>query len=68
MSGPDCLTGCLPAAAGGRIRWRRDLARVLDNGIDGLRVATVNYANNANNGTHSLAPALLPGGSALVAA
>lgn len=35
------------------------------NGIDGLRGASVNYSNNA---THSVFPALVPGGCALVAA
>jgi len=66
MSQPDFLTvDAFIRPPGGRIRWRRDLKRVLNNGIEGLRGATVNYANN---GTHSLAPALLPGGCALVAA
>src|SRR4051794_41262669 len=50
---------------GGRVRWRRDLRRRVGDGIEGLRGVTVNYANNA---THSIAPALLPGGCALVAA
>lgn len=50
---------------GGRIRWRRDVGRAIGDGIDGMRGATVNHANN---GTHSLAPSLLPGGCALVAA
>ena len=66
MSGPDFLTvDAFLRPPGGRIRWRRDLRHVIDSGIDGLRGATVNYANN---GTHSLAPGLLPGGCALVAA
>jgi hypothetical protein len=66
MSGPDFLTvDAFHRPPGGRLRWRRDLKRTLDRGIDGLRGATVNYANN---GTHALVPALLPGGSALVAA
>lgn len=66
MGGPDFLTvDAFGRPPGGRIRWRRDLARVIDGGIDGLRGATVNYAND---GTHSLAPRLVPGGCALVAA
>ena len=66
MSGPDFLTvDAFQRPPGGRIRWRRDLRRVIDDGIEGLRGSTVNYANN---GTHSLAPGLLPGGRALVAA
>jgi len=66
MSQPDFLTvDAFIRPPGGRIRWRRDLKRVLNNDIEGLRGSTVNYANN---GTHSLAPALLPGGCALVAA
>ena len=65
-SGPDFLTvDAFMRPPGGRIRWRRHLTRVIDNGIEGLRGATINYANN---GTHALAPALLPGGCALVAA
>lgn len=51
--------------AGGRIRWSRAVKTALKGGIDGLRAATVNYANN---GTHSLAPRIVPGGGALVAA
>lgn len=50
---------------GGRLRWRRDLARAIGVGIDGLRGGSVNYANN---GTHALVPNLVPGGCALVAA
>jgi hypothetical protein len=66
MSQPDFLTvDAFTRPPGGRIRWRLDLRRVIDDGIDGLRGVTVNYANN---GTHSLAPGLLPGGRALVAA
>lgn len=66
MSGPDFLTvDAFGRPPGGRLRWRRDLTRAIDNGIEGLRGATVNYANN---GTHSLAPSLVPGGCALVAA
>ena len=66
MGGPDLLTiDAFGRPPGGRIRWRRGLTDVLDNGINGLRGATVNYANN---GTHSLVPTLLPGGTALVAA
>jgi hypothetical protein len=51
--------------AGGRIRWSRAVKTALKGGIDGLRAASVNYANN---GTHSLAPRIVPGGGALVAA
>jgi len=66
MGGPDFLTiDALGRPSGGRIRWRRGVARRIDSGIEGLRGATVNYSNN---GTHALVPALLPGGCALVAA
>ena len=66
MSGPDFLTiDAFGRPPGGRFRWRRELARVIDGGVAGLRGATVNYTNN---GTHALVPALVPGGSALVAA
>lgn len=66
MSGPDFLTiDAFGKPPGGRIRWGRDLARVIDGGIEGLRGATVNFANN---GTHALVPDLVPGGRALVAA
>ena len=49
----------------GRIRWSRAVKGALNGGLEGLRAATVNYANNA---THSLAPRIFPGGGALVAA
>jgi len=63
---PDFLTvDAFTRPPGGRIRWRRNLRQVIDARIEGLRGATVNYANN---GTHTLLPALLPGGCALVAA
>ncbi|MEU0266014.1 hypothetical protein [Nocardioides sp. NPDC006303] len=66
MSRPDFLTvDAFHRPPGGRIRWRHDLRHTIDAGVDGLRGVTVNYANN---GTHSLAPNLLPGGCALVAA
>jgi hypothetical protein len=66
MSQPDFLTvDAFTRPPGGRIRWRRNLKRAIDDGIDGLRGATVNHAND---GTHSLAPRVLPGGVALVAA
>jgi hypothetical protein len=66
MSSPDFLTiDAFDRPPGGRIRWSRDVARAIDNGIEGLRGATVNYANN---GTHAVLPSLLPGGRALVAA
>jgi hypothetical protein len=66
MSNPDFVTiDAFERPAGGRIRWRRSLRRAIDGGIDGLRGSTVNYTNN---GTHSIAPALIPGGCALVAA
>ncbi|KAA1418830.1 hypothetical protein F0U44_10110 [Nocardioides humilatus] len=66
MPGPDFLTiDAFGRPPGGRIRWRRDLARTIDGGVDGLRGATVNHANN---GTHSLVPNVVPGGCALVAA
>ena len=63
---PDFVTiDAFDRPPGGRMRWRRTLGRTIDAGIDGLRGSTINYANN---GTHSIAPALLPGGCALVAA
>ncbi|MFL6173296.1 MAG: hypothetical protein ACJ716_10460 [Marmoricola sp.] len=66
MSEPDFLTvDAFNRPPGGRIRWNRDVARAIDNGIEGLRGATVNYANN---GTHAVLPNLVPGGRALVAA
>jgi len=66
MSQPDFLTvDAFTRPPGGRIRWRRNLRRVIDGGIEGLRGASVNHANN---GTHALVPGLLPGGCALVAA
>lgn len=66
MGGPDFVTiDAFDRPPGGRIRWRRGLRKTIDAGIPGLRGATVNYANNA---THSITPALVPGGCALVAA
>ncbi|WP_200952713.1 MULTISPECIES: hypothetical protein [unclassified Nocardioides] len=64
--GPDFVTiDAFGRPPGGRLRWRRGLARAIENGISGLRGASVNYANN---GTHALVPSLVPGGCALVAA
>jgi len=64
--GPDFVTiDAFDGPSGGRIRWRRNLRRTIDGGIDGLRGSTVNYTNN---GTRSITPALVPGGCALVAA
>lgn len=66
MSGADFVTvDVFDRPPGGRIRWRRDLKRTLDGGIPGLRGASVNVAND---GTRSLVPHVLPGGTALVAA
>ncbi len=66
MSNPDFVTvDAFARPPRGRIRWRRNLRRVVNDGIAGLRGATVNHAND---GTHSLAPRVLPGGVALVAA
>lgn len=66
MGGPDFLTiDAFGRPPGGRIRWRRDLARAIDHGIEGLRGVSVNYANN---GTRAVVPNLIPGGCALVAA
>lgn len=62
---PDFVTiDAFAGPVGGRLRWRRQLRRILEGGIEGLRGASVNYANNA---THAVPPALLPGGCALVA-
>lgn len=67
MSNPDFLTvDAFGRPPGGRLRWRRNLKRLIDgNVVAGLRGATVNFTNN---GTHALLPAVVPGGSALVAA
>jgi hypothetical protein len=66
MTKPDFLTvDAFARPSGGRIRWRRSLRQLIDNGIDGLRGATVNYSNNA---TYAVPPAIVPGGCALVAA
>jgi hypothetical protein len=66
MARPDFVTiDAFARPAGGRVRWRRSLRRLVDAGIDGLRGATVNYSNNA---TYAVPPSLLPGGCALVAA
>ncbi len=66
VSSPDFLTvDAFARPPGGRVRWRRSLRRVVDEGIEGLCGATINYANN---GTHALVPGLVPGGCALVAA
>jgi len=41
MSRPDFLTvDAFLRLPGGRIRWRRDLRRTIDTGIDGLRGAS----------------------------
>jgi hypothetical protein len=45
--------------------WRRGVRAALAGGLDGLRAATVNHANN---GTYSIVPKVIPGGCALVAA
>lgn len=66
MSTADFLTiDAFSRPTGGRIRWRRNLRRAVEAGIEGLRGASVNYSNN---GTHAVPPALAPGGCALVAA
>ena len=66
MSAADFLTvDVFGRPPGGRLLWRRRAKREVDRGIPGLRAATVNHANN---GTYSLAPSLVPGGCALVAA
>lgn len=66
VGNPDFITiDAFARPPGGRISWRRNLHRVIESDIKGLRGATVNYTNNA---THSIFPALVPGGCALVAA
>lgn len=66
MSSPDYITvDALDRPARGRLRWRRDVRRIIDQGVDGLRGASVNHANNA---THAVLPKVVPGGCALVAA
>ena len=66
MSSADFLTvDVFDRPPGGRLLWRRRASREVARGIPGLRAATVNHANNA---TYSLAPSLVPGGCALVAA
>jgi len=47
------------------LRWKRAVRSAISQGIDGLRAATVNHANN---GTRSLIPRVFPVGRALVAA
>lgn len=49
----------------GAVRWKRSVRDAIARGVDGLRSATVNHANN---GTHSLIPRVFPAGRALVAA
>lgn len=66
MAAPDFVTiDAFARPAGGRVRWRRSLRRLVDDGIDGLRGASVNHSNN---GTHAVPPSIVPGGCALVAA
>lgn len=66
MGSADFLTvDVFDRPPGGRLLWRRRANRELKCGIWGLRAATVNHANN---GTYSIAPRLVPGGCALVAA
>jgi hypothetical protein len=66
QGGPDFVTiDAFERPPGGRIRWRRNLRRVIEGEVKGLRGASVNYSNNA---THSIKPAFVPGGVALVAA
>jgi hypothetical protein len=63
---PDFVTiDAFERPAGGVIRWRRSVTAALAGGVEGLRAATVNHANN---GTHAIVPRLIPGGVALVAA
>jgi hypothetical protein len=47
------------------IRWKKAVRDTISRGVDGLRAATVNHANN---GTRALVPRLFPAGRALVAA
>src|SRR3954454_23778246 len=66
VSSPDFVTiDAFHRPPGGRLLWRRNLRRHLAGPIPGLRGASVNHANN---GTHALLPAVIPGGCALVAA
>ncbi|GAB3862088.1 hypothetical protein GCM10028801_27040 [Nocardioides maradonensis] len=66
MTRPDFVTiDAFARPTGGRIRWRRSARRLIDQGIDGLRGASVNYSNN---GTYAVPPSIVPGGCALVAA
>ncbi|MFC5063327.1 hypothetical protein [Actinomycetospora atypica] len=66
MTGGDFVTiDALERPAGGFLRWRRTVRAALAGGIDGLRAATVNHAND---GTHRLVPRLVPASGALVAA
>ena len=49
----------------GAFHWKRAVRDAIARGIDGLRAATVNHANN---GTRALIPRVIPAGRALVAA
>lgn len=65
MNSADFVTiDALKHPAGGFLRWRRKVRAALAGGIDGLRSATVNHAND---GTHRVVPQLVASG-ALVAA
>lgn len=66
MSTPDYVTiDVFQRPPGGRLRWRRAAGQRLKEPIPGLRGSSVNHANN---GTHALVPAVIPGGCALIAA
>ena len=67
MSTPDFLTvDAFTRPPGGRLRWRRNLKRLIDGDtVMGLRGATVNFTNNAPTPS---CPGSCPGGCALVAA
>ena len=66
MGSADFLTvDVFDRPPGGRLLWRRRASRELKRGVWGLRAATVSHASNA---TYSIAPRLVPGGCASVAA
>ncbi len=66
MSQPDYLTIDVFERPSIRARgWKHAVRDAIARGVDGLRSATVNHANN---GTHALVPQVFPAGRALVAA
>jgi len=66
MKGPDYVTiDVFEQPSLSTLQWKRAVRSAISRGVDGLRAATVNHANN---GTRSLIPRVFPAGRALVAA